>query len=159
MKNHESDFLSHSDFQCILQFSISNKSFVWNSLSQMHMKYIWQLFEHLHVLVVFYVYITIYSLWNVIQKKENSIFHTFMILHFFQTCIETSSHIPYFELFKKSVFIFCARAYMQMQNWTKIYRCNVEKIALKTGIFFTKKKFCTYYSEIRGLCSMKCSID
>ena len=93
-------------------------------------------------------------------KKENSIFHTFMILHFFQTCIETSSHIPYFELFKKSVFIFCARAYMQMQNWTKIYRCNVEKFALKTGIFFTKKKrFCTYYSEIRGLCSTKCSID
>ena len=63
-----------------------------------------------------------------------------MILHFFQTCIENSSHIPYFELFKKSVFIFCARAYMQMQNWTKIYRCNVEKFALKTGIFFTKKK-------------------
>ena len=111
MKNHESDFLSHSDFQCILQFSISNKSFVWNSLSQMHMKYIWQLFEHLHVLVVFYVYITIYSLWNVIQRKENSIFYTFMILHFFQACIENSSLFLTLN-FSKKVFLFSVHAHI-----------------------------------------------
>ena len=121
-------------YQTKVLFEILSLRCIWNTYGNF-------LNIFMYYLVVFYVYITIYSLWNVIQKKENSIFYTFMILHFFQTCIENSSHIPYFELFKISVFIFCARAYMQMQNWTKIYRCNVEKFALKTEIFFTKKSF------------------
>ena len=95
--------------------------------------------------------------YNIFSLKCNTKKRKFNFPHLYDLTLFSnmhwdSSHIPYFELFKKSVFIFCARAYMQMQNWTKIYRCNVEKFALKTGIFFTKKKFCTYYSEIRGLC-------
>ena len=101
----------------------------------------------------------IFSLKCNTKKKENSIFYTFMILHFFQTCIENSSHIPYFELFRK-VFLFSVHAH--------ICRCKIGlrfidamlKICLKNrNIFYKKKRFCTYYSEIRGLCSTKCSID